>query len=192
MPIKFIGDLSIADAWVLSDLSLGKRVLEFGSGGSTQIFAQVAKLVTSVETDPAWIARTEDNLSLLGDHAPVDFVPFDLFAYCGEYDVIFVDGVPDKRLQFALAAWPLLAKGGTMLFHDTRRFEYFREVAWLMQMHFSEIGTVLINEDDSNLTLLCKREAPLYYENWNDVEGKPAWAYGKGDRPHGADLWPLA
>ena len=191
MLIKFIGDLSIEDAWSLADMAQGRRVLEFGSGGSTQIFAQVAKLVTSVETDPTWIARTKDNLALLGEHAPVEFVPFDLFTCRAEYDVIFVDGVPDKRLEFAQATWPCLSKGGSMIFHDTRRFEYFREAAWVMQLHFSEISTVLINENDSNLTLIGKRDEPLHYVNWNDVEGKPLWAYGKADRPEGASLWPL-
>ena len=191
MPIKFVGDLSTSDAHILARVGADKYVLEFGSGGSTQIFAQVAKSVVSVETDEAWIARTQDNLGLLDSPAEVAFMPFEAMRYDQPYDVIFVDGVPDKRLQFALAAWPCLTKGGVMLFHDTRRSEYMREVAWLMQVHFAEVSSVVINEADSNLTLLHKRHAPLHYVNWNDVEGKPAWAYGKAERPYGADLWPL-
>ena len=40
-PIDFVGDLSIQDAKVLLDYaSKAQRILEFGVGGSTQIFAQ--------------------------------------------------------------------------------------------------------------------------------------------------------
>ena len=189
MGIKFVGDLSIADASVLADVSSGKRVLEFGSGGSTHIFAQTAQSVVSVETDPAWIDRTVSNLDLLGEHAPVTFVPYYLFNCRSGYDVIFVDGVPDKRQRFAEDTWKFLSGDGVIIFHDTRRFEYFREVAWLMQLWYSEIHTVEVNKNDSNLTLIYKRTRPLHYENWNLVESKPLWAYGKEPRPVEQGLW---
>lgn len=189
MKIGFIGDLSNSDARTLYEVARHKSVLEFGVGGSTQLFAQSAASVVSVDTDPVWVKRTKDNLALLPEHTLVDFQEFDLFDYRGEYDVIFVDGTPDKRLEFAKAAWPCLKKNGTMIFHDTRRFEYFREVAWIVQLHFAEISSVDINKNDSNLSLIHKRVAPKHYENWNEVEGKPLWAVGYGERPEGAGLW---
>lgn len=191
MPIQFVGDLSIEDARILSEHSSCEHVLEFGVGGSTQIFAQSAQSVVSVETDPKWVLRTKENLALLEEPVSVSFVPYDLFNYQGSFDLIFVDGIPEKRLQFAERAWSCLKPGGVMIFHDTRRFEYFREAAWIIQLHFSEIKDVEINKNDSNLTLIHKRKEPLHYVNWNEIEGKPAWAYGKADRPEGEGLWEM-
>ena len=189
MNIKFIGDLSTSDARVLYEVVRAKRVLEFGCGGSTQILAQFATRVVSVETEPEWIERTKRNLALLPATSAVEFVIYDDLILGEQFDVVFVDGVPNKRLKFAEAAWPCLAKGGVMIFHDTRRFEYFKEAAWIAQLHFSEIMLIEVNKEESNLTLIHKRERPLHYVNWNEVEGKPAWAYGKAERPEGADLW---
>ena len=39
------------------------------------------------------------------------------------------------------------------------------------------------------MTLIYKSEEPLYYENWNETEGKPLWAYGNGEIPEGEGLW---
>lgn len=187
--ISFIGDLSNSDARTLYEVSRHKSVLEFGVGGSTQLFAQSAANVVSVDTDLVWVNRTKNNLALLPNHTPVDFQELALFDYQGKYDVIFVDGTPEKRLEFAEAAWSCLNKNGVMIFHDTREFKYFREVAWLVQLHFAEISCVEINKNDSNLSLIYKRDTPKHYENWNDVEGKPLWARGYGERPEGVGLW---
>lgn len=188
--LHFIGDLSIQDANVLEHYSKDRRVLEFGSGGSTQIFAQRAKSIISVETDPVWICKTQDNLKLLSNSTPVLFVPYHSFTNEGQFDLIFVDGVPDKRLEFAQNAWRCLRPNGVMIFHDTRRFEYFKEAAWMLQTYFSEIGRVEINFQNSNMTVIQKRENPLFYVNWNVSEGKPLWAYGAAERPDGEGLWP--
>lgn len=194
MTIEFVGDLSNQDARDLAALGgVSARILEFGVGGSTQIFAQCepVKLVC-VETDPEWVAKTQSNLNLISHDkwtAP-EFVPYDLFKVEGYFDLIFVDGVPDKRLEFAMKAWPLLNSGGYMVFHDTRRFEYFREAAWVTQSFFGEIRNVCINLDESNLTIIEKGPL-LTYENWNYTEGKPLWAYGAEPMPEGAKLWKL-
>jgi len=192
--IEFVGDLSVKDAEVLS--LYGKKsthILEFGVGGSTQIFAQCepVKLVC-VETDPDWVAKTQLNLNRISHDkwtAP-EFVPYDLFKHEGVYDLIFVDGTPEKRLDFAMRAWPILDTGGKMVFHDTRRFEYFREAAWVIQSFFNEVSHIDINVDGSNLTIIEKGPL-LTYENWNYTEGKPLWAYGAEPMPEGAKLWKL-
>jgi len=194
MPYEFAGDLSEADAHTLHEIArYEKRILEFGVGGSSHIFAQcMPDTLICVDTDAGWIERTKDNLKRITHEEWVmpKFIPYDFFKFDGQYDLIFVDGAPDKRLDFAMRAWPLLSCGGKMIFHDTRRFEYFREAAWVMQSFFNEVIDVGINVSNSNLTIITKR-APLVYENWNETEGKPAWAYGKGDIPEGRGLWKI-
>lgn len=194
MDVQFVGDLSIQDAKTLVGLgSKSTHILEFGVGGSTQIFAQCkpVKLVC-VDTDPAWVARTQANLQRIShtDWTAPAFIPYDLFKYEGVYDLIFVDGVPEKRLEFAMRAWPILDTGGKMIFHDTRRFEYFREAAWVMQSFFNEVSRVDVNVDGSNLTIIEKGPVRIY-ENWNLTEGKPLWTYGNSDIPEGESLWKM-
>lgn len=188
--IKFVGDLSLQDANILSEISENADVLEFGSGGSTQIFAQRANTVVSVETENLWIEKTKKNLHLLGAHAPTKFVPHNLFKLIGKYDVIFVDGVLNKRLAFATVTWALLKTGGKMVFHDTRHFDNFKEVAWIIQLYFKEVSRVDVNYNDSNLTIIQKRK-PLEYINWNNEENKPKWAYGIEEKPEGIELWKI-
>lgn len=192
--IAFVGDLSVSDAKLLAALAaVSPRILEFGVGGSTQIFAQCQPdTLVSVDTDSGWIERTKDNLARI-PHDRWTMPDFRLFdePHAGEFDLIFVDGAPDKRLEFALAAWPHLSVNGHMIFHDTRRFEYFKEAAWVMQAKFAEVRNVTVNPQESNLTFIGKGE-PLQYENWNYAEGKPLWAYGAEPMPVGADLWPMS
>lgn len=188
--VLFVGDLSVQDAKVLSEIAKNKNVLEFGVGGSTQIFAQVAKYTLSLDTDTQWIDKTAHNLALLESHNSVSMILYDTFDFSGSYDVVFVDGIPEKRLDFAKEAWSCLAPGGVMLFHDTRRFEYFQEAAWIIQFYFLEVEGIQVNDQESNITVIKKRDCPLAYENWNETEGKPAWAYGVGERPKGVELWP--
>lgn len=193
MSIEFVGDLSIADAKLLAQLGVeSTHILEFGVGGSTQIFAQCQPVkLMCVDTDAGWIERTKNNLSRITSPITTpSFVLYDFFKFEGVYDLIFVDGAPEKRLDFAMRAWPILDTGGRMVFHDTRRFEYFREAAWVMQSFFSEVRCVDINLNDSNLTIIEKGPARVY-ENWNLTEGKPMWAYGSGDIPEGEGLWKL-
>lgn len=192
--MEFVGDLSVNDAKVLARLGAkSTHILEFGVGGSTQIFAQCnpARLV-SVDTDPMWIAKTSRNLRKISHEnwTTPFFAPYEGYQHDGAFDLIFIDGVPEKRLEFAMRAWQHLDAGGVMIFHDSRRFEYFREAAWLVQSFFNEVSRVDINPEDSNLTIIEK--GPIRsYENWNLTEGKPMWAYGSGEIPKGAGLWKL-
>lgn len=193
MQLEFVGDLSIQDARCLAKLAAhSTHILEFGVGGSTQIFAQCRPdELVCVDTDQGWIGRTSKNLGLI--KSPITNVQFALyhhFQFQGLYNLIFVDGAPEKRLDFAMRAWPILDTGGCMVFHDTRRFEYFREAAWVMQSFFGEVAHVSVNANDSNLTIIEKGSARVY-ENWNLTEGKPAWAYGNGDIPEGEGLWKM-
>lgn len=186
---QFVGDLSMEDADVLAGLGKSaKRILEFGVGGSTQIFSQCRpEILTCVETDPKWVEITQNRLALLPERTEPKFVPYDLYTEA-PYDLIFVDGAPHLRREFAINTWGWLQVGGVMVFHDTRRYADFQHAAWIAQLYYSEISRIDVNVENSNLTVIHKREK-LPYVNWNHTEGKPAWAYGNAEIPEGEGLW---
>jgi predicted O-methyltransferase YrrM len=183
---KFIGDLSLQDADVLCSYGRqAKRILEFGVGGSTQLFAQCKpSLFYSVETDQEWIGLTRKRLDLIPDKTnPVFFLYNNLPEITNgqKYDLIFVDGVDDKRLDFAIKTWNSLDVGGVMIFHDTKRPQDFKNAAWVAQLYFNEISRMYINATasngkSSNLTVLVKK-AHEPYVNWNYEENKPLSSY---------------
>lgn len=195
---KFVGDLSAADAALLHHHgSRARRILEFGAGGSTQLFAQAlaedGSLLT-LETDPAWIARTSEHLVRLGVRARVRFMLYQDFSPQAppspSFDLLFDDGVDELRREMALTTWPLLAPGGVFLFHDTRRERDIANVLALMAAHYNEIESVECNQrfrgTSSNLTVLRKKVAEPYLD-WNLAEGLPMWRYGSGEVPD--DFW---
>lgn len=179
LPPPFIGDLSTQDAAVLATIAKDQRVLEFGAGGSTQVFAAVALSVVCFETDGDWIARTQRNLERLGRSADaVRFEHYDLahVSGTGPYDVIFVDGEPSKREAFARAAWPELGTGGLLVFHDDRTGE--RDVVMRVASDLTrEICEIYFDVAGSNLAMLRKLVMPRY-ENWNVVETRESWEHG--------------
>lgn len=178
--IPYIGCVSREDAEVLRDLAeKSSRILEYGSGASTQIFrAYSMGSVTSIESDPEWIAKTLHNLGQL-NLTGVVFRPYYGFEPVGDYDLIFIDNADELRLESAIKSWPHLAVGGTMAFHDTRRTEPHgrsktsdvQNVCALIERCSREIDSVTLNARDSNTTLIVKRE-PLPYVNWQASEGR--------------------
>jgi precorrin-6B methylase 2 len=181
--LKFIGDLSLEDADLLALYGKrAKRILEFGCGGSTQIFSQCnPDRLVSIETNQDWIEVTKRRVAKLGGTEP-DFRPYDFIPMTEQFDLIFVDGIDSLRRDFALGTWKMLAVGGSMIFHDTRRFQDFQNVAWVAQTYFNEILTINVNSrarnnKSSNMTTILKKEHEPYV-NWNYSEGKPLEAYG--------------
>ena len=188
---KFVGDLSLQDAELLERyVSCAKAVLEFGVGGSSQIIAQSipegAKFV-SIDTDSSWIEITRERLGKLGVQDRCHFLPYEGWMLGAMdvsplFDLIFDDGADRLRCPFALESWVVLAPGGYMLFHDTRRLRDFANVAWVMQSFFEEVEAVYCNQPvdgvSSNISAI-KKKAREPYVNWNDSEGKPHWAYGR-------------
>lgn len=179
--IKFIGDLSLQDADTLAKYGKqSKNILEFGVGGSTHIFCQCSpdKLIC-FETDSSWIDMTTQRL----DQINVDKNLYKILEYKNlstvrdNFDLIFVDGVDNLRLDFALNTWDLLEIGGIMIFHDTRRSRDFENVANLLKKVFLEVRTIEVNVNSSNLTVITKK-AREEYVNWNRVENKKAYMYG--------------
>lgn len=188
--IKFLGDLSIQDAKILVEYgSKSKKILEFGVGGSTQIFSQCKpELLVSVETSQYWIDITKTRLSKLTDIVSPVFVNYDEHPK-DKYDLIFVDGVDDLRKEFAINTWELLNVNGVMIFHDTRRFADFSNATWVAQLHWNEITKIDVNFNDSNMTIIHKKEHQPYV-NWQEAENKPAWAYGATPLDN-EELWTL-
>lgn len=180
--IEFIGDLSINDVKAIKELTKGaKNILEFGVGGSTQIILKnnPRANIVSIDTSIEWIEKTKKNIELLNiKHNNYKFCAYKDVDFIGSFDVIFDDGVDDKRLEFALRSWPLLKPGGIMFFHDTRRSQDINNVSEVFKFFFNEIFKIEVNYLDSNITAIYKRMKPLYYENWNIIENKEPWMYG--------------
>ena len=60
--VNIDGDLSQADAAVLSMLCRNKSVVEYGVGASTLILSQVASKVVSYDTETSWILKVNEKL----------------------------------------------------------------------------------------------------------------------------------
>jgi len=183
--IPYVGDLSSRDADLLRLLaSRSDRILEFGVGASTQIFAAYGcGKVESVDTSAEWIAKTAANLNTLEargfDLRPVTFRGYAAFRPVAKYDLIFVDGLNELRLPFALLTWPALIDGGFMCLHDTRRTAPYgnaktsdvQHVCAIIERHSAEIDTIALNQNESNTTVIAKR-SPLLLEDYNAIEGR--------------------
>ncbi len=182
--INFIGDVSQEDAQVLKWYAeCSENILEFGSGGSTQILASYAKGdVTSVESDIGWITKTRKNIDLLGIDKQVNFVLYDEFKFEGEYDFIFNDGVDGYRREFGINAFKHLKTGGYLIYHDCKRTGDVLNVAALIGEYSAYIESVTFHPLHSNMAVI-KKKIPEFYINWNETENKPAWKQGWGDVP---------
>jgi predicted O-methyltransferase YrrM len=187
---KFIGDLSKQDAALLESYAENSRsVLEFGVGGSTQIIAQSILPGTgfiSLDTDDRWIEKTRVNLRRLGVEDRCRMLRYGDFPVTGEFDLIFNDGCESLRREFALKSFPLLAVGGALLFHDTRRLPYVQNVMAVVETFFEEIEHVYLNIASSNITVVRKK-AKQPYVSWNAVEQKLSWQVGYGEVPE--EFW---
>ena len=190
--LKFIGDLSKQDAKLVEKYARrASAVLEFGVGGSTQIISQALPqnvLFVSLDTDPAWIALTERNLQRLGVRSRCLMMHYDQWepSPSEQFDLIFNDGAPDLRLEFALRCFSHLRIGGFLLFHDTRGLHHVKNVTRVIEAFHESIGRVTFNEVvdgiASNITVVEKKVKEPYV-NWNEAEGRPPWAFGHGVVP---------
>jgi predicted O-methyltransferase YrrM len=190
--LRYIGDISREDAQLLArSAATARRILEFGAGASTQVLAQSAAQgaeIVTVETKAAWVERTRENLRRLGISREVRFVPYRGFwrSVQGPFELVFDDGVDRLRADFAERAWPMLAVGGVLMFHDTRRPRDARLALRQVERVFLEVASVHLNPDGSNLTIV-RKQAPQKYVDWNVAEGRARWEYGHADPPPG--LW---
>jgi len=180
----YIGDLSKKDSKIIQYYAKkAKNVLEFGVGGSSQIFAQCCDFnskIVCVDTCKEWIESTQLVLSEIEKDRPIakiKFVQYDSFLNDKKenYDVIFNDGLGRKRLEFALQTWSnLKSDGGVLIFHDTRREKDCKCMCEIITKFYNEIDLIEMNKDDSNISIITKK--PLQeYEDWNVTEKKEDW-----------------
>lgn len=189
--IKYIGDISEADARLLRDYARGsEKILEFGCGASTQVLAKYCThLIHSIDTSPDWIDKTKKNLDLFSLKDFVLFESYDAFlnhpniyTVSGTFDFVFDDGVDHLRREFAIKIWPYIEVGGVLAFHDTRRPADMDNVLAVIRHYMDEVAVVRFNEDDSNITTIRKKKAAPY-TNWQIDEKKEPWQLGYGDPP---------
>jgi len=118
----------------------GKRIFEWGSGGSTLRYAQKGAQITAIEDDSAWMAAVQTALQMAGvaDLVLMSYIPFDFdqpaqfanSAFCqaltdSSWDVVIIDG-QDKsfreRITFFRQAEPLMQPGSIILVDDFWRY----------------------------------------------------------------------
>ena len=188
-PLRYVGDLSREDADLLARLAgEANRILEYGVGASTQVFAQAAKPQTeilSLDTEDYWIDRTRLLLDELVPEHRVQLQRFERLTVLedsadGSFDLVFDDGHEDLRLEFGLAAWRLLRMGGKLVLHDTRRRGDVGNVLLFAARFFREIERIDLNPQGSSLSILHKCARKPHFD-WNQQEDREAWEMGEDD-----------
>jgi len=92
------------------------RFLELGGGNSTEFWAQRAKSVLTLETDPEWARALSANAfpNVEVRHMPADQIEAGMRAAAGPFDAIVID-ISASRYRCAKAALGLLKPGGFIL-----------------------------------------------------------------------------
>ncbi len=118
----------------------GKRMFEFGTGGSTIRYANVCKSITSIEDSEDWLKIVQDRLKKIQstnvklifsyfnfDH-PQDFLKSDYLAsFDGneQYDIVVIDG-QDKSFRERITCFrhvePTIKQGGVIVVDDWWRY----------------------------------------------------------------------
>ncbi len=104
--IKFLNALDLSQT----------RVLEYGSGASTEYWAHRVRSVASVENDRDWAARVAEkglpNAEAIVEERPADYAAAGRH-FGGEFDVVLIDGI--ERRACAEAALTLVAGHGMII-----------------------------------------------------------------------------
>lgn len=168
---RAIGDLSTQDRKVLKAMAeKHSAILEVGVGASTQILTHYARgKVVAYDTEQKWIERVRDVLfPKVGVEGECEFRLLDYrVAITGKYNFAFIDSAREYRLPAAFEAWKLLVTGGALAFHDTRRDRDIENTFRFLQMVFREVGRIECNYEDSNITIIWKRDKVAKYINWH-------------------------
>ena len=121
-------------------LLAGKRIFEYGTGGSTLRFAKIAKQIVCVENDADWMAIVKDRLEKMNilnvdiKFRPFDFqktVNFELSEYIkvvdsSSWDVVIIDGQDwsfNARLTCFQRVEPNMTEGSIIIVDDFWRYE---------------------------------------------------------------------
>lgn len=133
------------------------RVCELGGGGSTLWFAERAKEVITLESDPAWAGFIRQSLPsslaakvrILESPLPPPFTPFNPDAYLAplqglQFDWIVLDFMDDE-FDRRPAALPwleqhLLRQGGALIVDDAWRYPAIASTKAAKTLRFSSLG----------------------------------------------------
>lgn len=94
---------------------------------------------------------------------------------------VIVDGGPlERRLMFALTAWPRLAVGGRLVLIAAGSARAIGITFAIAVQVFQELDGIDIAPDGADVAVLHKcRQKP--YVNWNRDEGRASWQVGDDD-----------
>ena len=178
---KIEGDLSRADVVALVLLCRGKRVVEFGLGGSTIILSQVAKSLVTYETKGEWVKRFSGKIT-----TPIKIIEerhdgASVKGLAEDCDVIFIDGWAAMRWHFLLEFWSNIKE--CAILHDTRAVyaancvqKFFSAYnppvkgKWGLNPYLATLKSIDWNYLESNLCILNKRNVLLEHEDWKKTE----------------------
>ena len=168
-PWLTLGAIVALEQYIFKTDPVPKRVLEFGSGGSTIFFARRAEFVQSIETDRNWMPRTADAIRLHGLEDKVSLclgTNPETEAFVGSlpdasFDLMLVDHAADEtvvgrsarrsfsRKPLALLGLPKLQSNGWLVvdnytLHGMQSFDYTGWDVWLFDdMRYSGRGTLI-------------------------------------------------
>ncbi|EDZ94636.1 MULTISPECIES: hypothetical protein [Limnospira] len=117
------------------------NVFEYGSGYSTQWYAERVARVIAVESDPSWYEKLRDRLTantsivLIEDEEKYAAKILD-YPDCS-FDIVVVDGI--NRNQCAMHSISKLKPTGFIIFDNTDRYIYDRGIKYLMNGGFKRI-----------------------------------------------------
>jgi protein-L-isoaspartate O-methyltransferase len=186
-----VGELCAPDVQVLVNLARkSHRVLEFGAGGSTTLWAQFCPPdaeITSVELKPDWHERVRGMLARLGVSRSVRQIGLkdwqDEIPRGAWFDLIFIDHGGD-RIATGEEAWPYLMPGGIMAFHDTH-WPLGRQVLEFFSRRWLEVGSI---QCESAVTA-CTKCVERIIGATDVFESRKPWESGHAPLP---EDWPPA
>lgn len=182
---KIEGDLSRADVVVLTLLCRGKKVIEFGIGGSTILLSQIADKVITYEHDDFWIDKIKPKLGANVEIRKLEKNPEAIKGLGEECDVLFNDGWSLFRSPALLEFWPFIKE--CAILHDGRTNYAHNCVKALLDVwdknekseanpglpdnpYTGTLKKIDWNWLESNMVVLHKRNCQLKYENWKITE----------------------
>ncbi|KKM98962.1 hypothetical protein LCGC14_1152650 [marine sediment metagenome] len=117
--------------WLREYAEDAESILEWGRGGSTIWLAQITEgTICSIEHDQTWHQRIHNLLAGL-TAADLQLAKVEEWVYCthdgycnqtGQYDLAFIDGKAEWRLDCLAACAKCVKPGGHIFMHDSQRY----------------------------------------------------------------------
>lgn len=118
----------------------GKKIFEYGTGGSTIRFSRKADSIVAVEDDPKWADLVRSHLKKKGiQNVKIDFSPFDFLnpvdfekseyiksVESGDFDIVIIDGQDHsfrERIKCFRFVEPRMKAGQYIIVDDFWRYD---------------------------------------------------------------------